>query len=108
MSNLSKNFYKKKKKKYFVGKDLDFVQNEKIILGNELKNNLMDTIKKDVKFLKTHNLMDYSMLIVISEGRIYDEQHKKYNNKRFNRAFWKQVYIRKSKLKLSFAIIDYL
>ncbi len=74
---------------YFEGKDLDFIKNEKIVLGNELKGNLMDTMKKDVNFLKMHNLMDYSILIVISEGRIFDEQHKKYNNKRFNRGFWK-------------------
>jgi len=48
-------------------KDVDFDQNRrKIIVGKDMKIALYNQIEKDVSFLLSHNILDYSFLVAVS------------------------------------------
>lgn len=59
----------KDKHEIFVGKDLDFLEKEDIVMDAETKADIIETIRKDVNFLKMVKMMDYSLLLVISKAK---------------------------------------
>eukprot|EP00112_Aurelia_sp_Birch-Aquarium-sp1_P009553 Seg2089.5 transcript_id=Seg2089.5/GoldUCD/mRNA.D3Y31 product="Phosphatidylinositol 5-phosphate 4-kinase type-2 alpha" protein_id=Seg2089.5/GoldUCD/D3Y31 len=49
-------------------KDNDFTRdNVKLLIGKEMKSDLLTKIRKDIEFLSAQNLMDYSLLVGIHE-----------------------------------------
>ena len=70
---------KEKLKKEPTLKDNDFVKDGvKIIIGEEAKGKLMETINADVDFLAKHDIMDYSLLLGIHDTRLVRKHSSKH------------------------------
>ena len=80
---------------------LIFMKDLKLIrLSSRIKDNLLRRIEKDVKFLKSRNIMDYSLLLGISIGHRKAPSKDKLNDREFTSI--------EGKVRYHFGIIDYL
>lgn len=111
LASLSGNFSPQKlalkKKSPLSFKDLNFLESDDlfIMIQQNIKESLIDNISKDAYFLKSNNIMDYSLLYVIGEGR-FSRIKKQCNGYRKWRYFLSDENFKDE--VWSFAIIDYL
>lgn len=121
-SKLDREVLKKRNSQTFeirkmVLKDLDFDSIEKkLYIEERLKEHLLETLKKDSKFLKSHGLIDYSLLVFKIKKEIKKENEKQViKSSVFSNFFDKEKFnykILKSTLEdgvyYHISIIDYL
>ena len=62
-------------------KDNDFTQeNTKLHIGEQARLNVLEKLKKDVNFLSSLNIMDYSLLVGIHDGDVIDSSDNEDEN----------------------------
>ncbi|KAJ3447071.1 phosphatidylinositol 5-phosphate 4-kinase isoform a [Anaeramoeba flamelloides] len=73
----------RRKKNLKILKDNDL--NDKLYLSKNLRNKLIDQISSDTKFLKSLNIMDYSLLLGVHHCTEREIQHEKEENEKSNK-----------------------
>jgi hypothetical protein len=107
-SNARSRKEKKNMKNIIVGKDLDFLKGKDLFLRltAEEKDDLLEMMIKDVEFLTSLGVMDYSVLLGVSD---HDPQNVRApGNYRTSRKIVTKRQIVGHKKELSISIIDFL
>jgi hypothetical protein len=100
-----------KKKKVKTYKDINFLESDDlfIMMEHKKKEQLLESLNKDVIFLKNNKIMDYSFLFAISEYPSGDTRAYDLMNYKYEKEFkdWRKIKSNDNEV-WSFAIIDYL